>query len=97
MVKIRFTQTGRAHRRTFRLVASDSRSPRDGKSLEILGTYDPHAEKFDDKFKIKDERVNHWLSVGAQPTPKVWALLRKKGINKATALDARKALAAANA
>ncbi|MCA8939369.1 MAG: 30S ribosomal protein S16 [Planctomycetes bacterium] len=97
MVKIRFTQTGRAHRRLYRLVAADQKSPRDGRMIEVLGTYDPAAKEFDDKFKINEERVNHWLSVGGQPTPKVWALLRKKGINKATAKTVRQERSKANA
>lgn len=95
MVKIRFSQVGRPHDIKFRLVAADSRAPRDGKVLEVLGVYLPHGEKFDDKFQIKADRVNHWLSVGAQPSDKVWVMLRKKGINKATALEARKAAAKA--
>ena len=82
MVTIRFSKVGRPHRQLFRLVAADSRSPRDGKILENLGTYDPKAEKTADKFKCNDERVKHWLAVGAQPSHRVWIFLRKRGINK---------------
>ncbi len=94
MVKIRLTRTGRKHLTKFRLVAADSRSPRDGKFLEILGTYDPHALTDEQKLNFKKERVLHWLSVGAQPSDKVWALLRRVGINKATRREVAQAQAA---
>jgi len=85
MVKLRLTRTGRTHYHQFRLVATDSRSPRDGKALEILGQYYPHEETFEKKFQVDPERIRHWLRNGAQPSEKVWALLRKIGINKANA------------
>ncbi|MCK6440624.1 MAG: 30S ribosomal protein S16 [Planctomycetes bacterium] len=83
MVKLRLSRVGRLHVQLFRLVATDSRSPRDGKVLEALGTYNPKGERFDDSFSFKEDRVLYWLSVGAQPSDRVWNMLRKKGINKA--------------
>lgn len=85
MVRIRLTRTGRTHLHQFRVIACDSRSPRDGKALEILGQYYPHEETFEKKFQVNEDRVRHWLRNGAQPSDNVWAMLRKIGINKANA------------
>jgi len=71
---------GRRHRRFFRICAMDSRQQRDGKTIEDLGTYDPMIPDPDKRFKINKERVEYWLSVGAQPTEKVAVLLKKIGI-----------------
>lgn len=87
MVRIRLSKVGRHHTPLFRVVACNQRSPRDGKALEILGTYDPKQADFDKKFQIDAERVKHWIRNGAQPTVNIWNLLRKKGINKANFRD----------
>ncbi|MDC1142384.1 30S ribosomal protein S16 [Planctomycetota bacterium] len=98
MLKIRLTRTGRKHYHTFRLVAAESTSPRDGRFVEVLGTYNPNLANDDEnKIVISDDRVKYWLGKGAQPTPKVWSLLRKRGINKAVAKEQRKVLSAASA
>jgi small subunit ribosomal protein S16 len=98
MVKIRLTRTGRKHYHTFRIVAAESTSPRDGRFIEILGQYNPNLKNGDEGFLVvKKERVEHWLGKGAQPTDTVWNLLRMQGINKATARDTRKKLSAASA
>jgi small subunit ribosomal protein S16 len=89
MVKLRMTRTGRNKYVAFRLVACDSRSPRDGRHIEILGHYDPH-KKDHPKLTFNKERVEHWLGVGAQPSTLVWSLLRKAGINGKTARETRK-------
>jgi small subunit ribosomal protein S16 len=70
------------------LVACDSRSPRDGRHIEILGHYDPH-KKEDPKLTFDKERVEHWIGLGAQPSTLVWNLLRKQGINKKTSRELR--------
>jgi small subunit ribosomal protein S16 len=94
MVKIRLSRTGRKHYHTFRIVAVDSRSPRDGRFIEILGNYNPNLKTDVEKVTIDKSRIEHWLGKGAQPTLSVWNLLRKQGINKRTALDVRKQVGA---
>jgi small subunit ribosomal protein S16 len=79
-VRIRMTRTGRRNRASFRLGAFDSRTARDGRCLELLGFYDPGAKTEDRRLTLKDERIRHWLSVGALPSEKVTVLLKNKGI-----------------
>ena len=98
MVKIRLTRTGRKHYHTFRIVAAEATSPRDGRFIENLGHYNPNLRNDDANYLVVNkERVEHWLGKGAQPSHTVWNLLRKQGINKATAKDLRKKLSAASA
>ncbi|MGI9518683.1 MAG: 30S ribosomal protein S16 [Pirellulaceae bacterium] len=78
-VKIRLKKMGRRHRPFFRLCAMDSRSPRDGRVIEELGIYDPMVPETDARAILKGERIDYWLSVGAQPTPKVGVLIKKYG------------------
>jgi small subunit ribosomal protein S16 len=66
-VKIRLRQQGRKNRQTFRLVVTDIRNPRDGKYLETLGSYDPHSAK--QSLQLNTERLNYWLSKGAELSP----------------------------
>lgn len=77
MVRIRLKKLGRKHRWFFRIVATDSRMPRDGRAIEELGTYDPLVKDEEKKVVLKADRVRYWLSVGAQPTEKVQVLLDK--------------------
>ncbi|MCD4825030.1 MAG: 30S ribosomal protein S16 [Phycisphaerae bacterium] len=79
-VKLRLKRMGRTHRSFFRLNAMDSRSPRDGRVIEELGWYDPHAKSDEEQTSFKRERIEHWLSVGAQPSETVRDLLKKNGI-----------------
>lgn len=72
---------GRRHRPFYRVCAVDSRSPRDGRVIEELGTYDPMVPETDARAILKGERIDYWLSVGAQPTPKTAVLIRKYGSN----------------
>lgn len=74
-VVIRLRQQGKTNRRSFRLVVTDVKSPRDGKYLEKLGWYDPHVE---DCLEINEDRVDYWLSKGALISEKAKALLKKK-------------------
>lgn len=77
-VKIRLTRVG-AHKKPFyRVVVADSSSPRDGKYIERLGTYNPFLEE--DKFNINVEKTLDWIKKGAQPTDTVKSYLRKLSI-----------------
>ncbi|MDR4494476.1 MAG: 30S ribosomal protein S16 [Nitrospirales bacterium] len=80
-VHLRLTRMGRHKRPFYRVVATDSRMPRDGRFLEVIGTYDPLKES--DKASFKEDRVLDWLKKGAQPSDTVRSLLRKTGIYKA--------------
>ena len=64
----------------YRIVVADSKSPRDGKFIEIVGQYQPRTG--DQALNLNTDRVNHWLDVGAQPTDTVRSLLRKAGLLK---------------
>jgi small subunit ribosomal protein S16 len=72
---------GRKHRPFFRICAVDSRSPRDGRVLEELGTYDPMVSDTDARALMNGERISYWLGVGAQPSDKVKVLIKKYGPN----------------
>jgi small subunit ribosomal protein S16 len=89
-VCIRMKKMGRAHRAFFRICATDKRAPRDGRVLEELGTYDPSVPETDARATFKQERVAHWLSVGALPSEKVAVLIKKYGPN-GTHLEQQKA------
>jgi len=78
-VKIRLKKLGRTHRPFFRVCAMDARSPRNGRVIEELGTYDPMVPHTDARAILNGERIAHWMSVGAQPTPKVGTLIKKYG------------------
>ncbi len=78
-VKIRLKKLGRTHRPFFRVCAMDARSPRNGRVIEELGTYDPMVPHTDARAILNGERIAHWISVGAQPTPKVGTLIKKYG------------------
>ncbi len=80
-VHLRLTRMGRHKRPFYRVVAVDSRSRRDGKYLEIVGTYDPLRED-PDRTNLKSDRVLDWLHKGAQPSVTVRTLLRRSGILK---------------
>lgn len=75
MVKIRLKRMGARNHPVYRVVAADCRSPRDGKCIEELGTY--HPSRSGQKFNLKMDRVDHWLSVGAQPSDTVASFIRK--------------------
>jgi len=75
MVKIRMRRTGCTNHATYRIVAADERSPRDGKFLEILGWYDTQIKE--NNFKLDLERVEAWLKKGAKPSTTVASLIRR--------------------
>lgn len=80
---------GRTHRPYFRIVAMDKRSPRDGRVIEELGTYDPMCPETDARVSLKSERIDYWVGVGAQPSDKVAVLIKKYG-TEGSHLDAQK-------
>jgi small subunit ribosomal protein S16 len=79
-VKIRLRRVGRKKAPMYRIVVADSKSPRDGKFIEIVGQYQPRTG--DKALNLVADRVNYWLNVGAQPTDTVRSLLRKAGLLK---------------
>jgi small subunit ribosomal protein S16 len=80
-VKIRLRRVGRKKAPMYRIVVADSRSPRDGKFIEIVGQYAPRSGET--ALNLQVERVNYWLNNGAQPSDTVRSLLRKAGVLKA--------------
>lgn len=92
-VRIRMKQMGRTHRLYYRIVAIDSRQPRDGKVIEELGTYDPHVQVKEDRVTLKPSRIKYWQSVGAKPSEHVAAIM-KNYMAKFEALEAEQASAA---
>ncbi len=77
-VVLRMTRRGAKKKPFYRIVAADSRSPRDGKFLEMLGTYDPL--KSENNIKIDADKVNSWIKKGAKPSETVASLLKKVGV-----------------
>lgn len=76
-VKIRLTRLGTKKKPFYRVVVANSTAPRDGKFIEIVGTYNPMLPKDNgDRTKLKMERIQYWLSVGAQPTERVEKLIK---------------------
>ena len=82
MVRIRMKSLGRRHRPFFRICAIDSRRPRDGRPIEELGHYDPMSRNPETQTVLDVSRIRYWLSVGAQPSEKVQALLRRFKVTK---------------
>ena len=75
MVKIRLRRVGAKKAPFYRIVVADSRSPRDGRFIEEIGTYDPMAEG--EKIKVDMDRAKYWIANGAQPADTVRGLLKK--------------------
>jgi small subunit ribosomal protein S16 len=84
-LKLRLARAGAKKRPFYRIVVADSRAPRDGRFIERLGTYDPllprEAEK---RVVLNEERIRHWLGVGAQPTDRVLRFLAEAGMAERT-------------
>jgi small subunit ribosomal protein S16 len=78
MVKLRLTRVGSKKNPIYRVVAADSRSPRDGKFIEIVGRYNPQTDP--STIELNEEKVKDWLSKGAQPTESVRRLLKIKNL-----------------
>ena len=83
-IKIRLARGGSKKRPYYRIVAADSRMPRDGRFIEILGTYSPLlAKDAENRVTLNVERIQHWLSHGAQPTDRVGRFLAVAGVTEA--------------
>ncbi|WP_397542624.1 30S ribosomal protein S16 [Roseovarius salis] len=82
-MKIRLARAGSKKRPFYRIVAADSRMPRDGRFIEKLGTYNPLLPKdSEDRVKMDLERVQHWLDKGAQPTDRIARFLENAGVTE---------------
>lgn len=82
-LKLRLSRAGAKKRPFYRIVVADSRSPRDGRFIEIIGTYDPILPNDHEKrVTLKTERIEHWLKVGARPTDRVLRFLDAAGLAK---------------
>ena len=79
MVKLRLKRMGAKKRPFYRIVAADSRAPRDGKFLETVGTYDPRQQP--SAVTLKEDRIRYWLDNGAQPTETVRGILVRNEIS----------------
>ena len=82
-VSIRLRREGALNRPYYKVVVADSRSPRDGKFIEIIGTYDP--KKTGHNSTLKMDRIEHWISNGAQPSDTVRSLIKKNRMQSASA------------
>jgi len=83
-LKIRMTRAGAKKRPHYRIVVADSKSPRDGRFIERLGTYDPMLGKENpNRVVLNSERIKHWLSVGAQPSERVQRFLHSAELGPA--------------
>ena len=80
-LKIRLSRAGTTKRPYYHVVIADARSPRDGRFIEKVGTYDPKVED-SKRVNLVTERIQHWLSVGAQPTDRVLRFLDAAGLAK---------------
>lgn len=78
-VKIRLKRMGRKKQPFYRIIVADSESPRDGKFLETVGTYNPLTVPHE--VAVKEERIKYWLGVGATPTDTVRSLLKQQGVS----------------
>jgi small subunit ribosomal protein S16 len=78
MVRIRLRRIGLRHQPSYRIVAADKEAPRDGRFLEILGSYNPRTEP--STLDVDEARIYHWLTVGAQPSESVVKIFRSAGI-----------------
>ena len=81
-VRIRMKRMGRRHRPFYRVCVMDGRKPRNGQPIEEVGTYDPMVREKSDRVKLKLDRIDYWLSVGAQPSDKVAVLIKKVKTNR---------------
>ncbi|MCL4155827.1 UNVERIFIED_CONTAM: hypothetical protein GTU68_025973, partial [Idotea baltica] len=84
-VRIRMKKMGRTHRPFYRVCVMDQRSPRDGRVIEELGFYDTSVPETDARVRLKGERVDYWLGVGAQPSEKIAVLIKNKEYTPAPA------------
>jgi len=96
-LKIRLRQQGRKNRLVYRLVLTESRNPRDGKYIEMLGWYNPHDKDDAKVCKVEEARVRHWLLQGAEITPKAKVLVSREAPEVIKEYHARRVEALAKA
>ena len=94
-VVIRLKRTGRRNRPCYRISVADSRWPRDGRTLETLGLYDPISKDNEKQATLKVERARHWLSRGALPSETVRSLFKRFGVYEGESTAARRSSASA--
>lgn len=100
MIKLRLRRMGAKKQPSYRIVAAESKNPRDGRFIEIVGHYDPKTDPY--TLRVDEERARYWLDHGAQPTETVRSLLVKSGVlppyqGPSTAAAAQKAAASQEA
>lgn len=78
MVRIRLSRVGLRHQPTYRIMVADKESPRDGRFIENIGSYNPRTEP--ETLSVKEDRLAYWLSVGAQPSESILKIFSKNGI-----------------
>ncbi len=76
-LKIRLQRHGSSHRPFYRMVVTEASARRDGRFVEIVGTYEPQAKNTVDEIKLKLDRIDYWHSVGAKPTDTAASIIRK--------------------
>jgi small subunit ribosomal protein S16 len=87
-LKMRLARAGAKKRPYYRIVVANSRSPRDGRFIEKVGTYNPMlASDHPDRVRLFEDRIQHWLSIGAEPTDRVARFLSARGLVKAEAFN----------
>jgi small subunit ribosomal protein S16 len=82
--RIRLRRVGRKKLPLYRIVVADQESPRDGRFIEIIGTYNPKGETAAEKIHVDGEKARHWISKGATPSETVQSLLKQAGVLKPT-------------
>ena len=90
-LKIRLQRHGASHRPFYRLVVTEATARRDGRFVEVLGTYEPQAKRATDELNLKIDRIDYWKSVGAKPTDTAASLIRKAS-RDAAAIEAAPAV-----
>lgn len=88
-VKMRLTRMGDKKSPFYRIIVADSRAPRDGKFIDIVGTYNPRIANAEEQVKIDAEKAKKWISCGAQPTDTVRDILVKNGLLEAKKVPAK--------
>lgn len=96
-LKIRLRQQGRTNRPFYRIVVTDSRSPRDGKYLEVVGWYNPFETELDKTLNVDAARIQHWLDLGAQLSDSAESLVAKAAPSVISWLNQRQLAARAKA
>ena len=84
--RIRLRRVGRKNLPLYRIVVADQESPRDGRFIEVIGTYNPNGQSAADKVQVDAEKARTWIARGATPSDTVQSLLQQAGVFKTTAV-----------